>query len=130
MGTQKISINPPPADKKCECCGRHISELKLFKDGKLLMKTFRDFCGCVGASWECWDCIGLNDKEYYKMKNKDELTKIMEEKLDKIKEEKELIIKRCPYCKSDDTYKSNLREGFEYRCNSCGEYIEKIGERK
>lgn len=26
----KISINPPPEDGRCECCRRHISELKPF----------------------------------------------------------------------------------------------------
>ena len=25
-----ININPPPSDGRCECCGRHISELKPF----------------------------------------------------------------------------------------------------
>jgi hypothetical protein len=25
-----IIINPPPGNGKCECCGRHISELKPF----------------------------------------------------------------------------------------------------
>lgn len=46
-----ISINPPPRDKKCECCNRHISKLKLFGGagdplvgdfkGQLLLKNFR-----------------------------------------------------------------------------------------
>jgi hypothetical protein len=26
----RISINPPPAKGRCECCGRHISELEPF----------------------------------------------------------------------------------------------------
>ena len=26
----RININPPPADARCDCCGRHISELKPF----------------------------------------------------------------------------------------------------
>jgi hypothetical protein len=46
-----ININPPPEDGKCECCGRHISELKYFGkagdplvgdfEGSLLVKMFR-----------------------------------------------------------------------------------------
>ncbi len=60
-----ISINPPPRDRACECCGR--KDMKPFGkagdplvgdfDGALLVKTFRGFDGCVGASWECRDCI-------------------------------------------------------------------------
>lgn len=47
----KISINPPPSNKRCEGCGRHISELKPFGkegdplmgnfEGAMLIKTFR-----------------------------------------------------------------------------------------
>jgi hypothetical protein len=47
----RISINPPPGDGRCMCCGRHISELKPFGkagdplvgdfDGALLIKKFR-----------------------------------------------------------------------------------------
>jgi hypothetical protein len=46
-----ININPPPQDGRCDCCGRHISELKPFGkagdplvgdfDGALLIKMFR-----------------------------------------------------------------------------------------
>ncbi len=46
-----VSINPPPGDKRCECCGRHVSELKPFGGagdplvgdfkGASLIKTFR-----------------------------------------------------------------------------------------
>ena len=46
-----ININPPPADGKCNCCGRHINELKPFGkagdplvgdfDGALLVKKYR-----------------------------------------------------------------------------------------
>ena len=46
-----IRINPPPKDRRCECCGKAISELKPFGkegdplngnfDGSLLVKTFR-----------------------------------------------------------------------------------------
>lgn len=47
----KILINPAPSDRKCQRCGKHISELKPFGkegdplvgnfDGALLVKTFR-----------------------------------------------------------------------------------------
>jgi len=46
-----ISINHPPKDGKCDCCHKHVSELKPFGkegdplagnfDGKLLVKLFR-----------------------------------------------------------------------------------------
>jgi hypothetical protein len=46
-----ISLNPPPRDGRCDCCGRHISELKPFGGpgdplvgdftGALLIKKFR-----------------------------------------------------------------------------------------
>jgi hypothetical protein len=46
-----INLNPPPDDGRCECCGKHISELKPFGkagdpvngdfDGAYLVKTFR-----------------------------------------------------------------------------------------
>lgn len=46
-----INLNPPPSDGRCDCCGRHLSELKPFGkagdplvgdfDGELLVKTFR-----------------------------------------------------------------------------------------
>ena len=48
-----MNINPPPRDGKCDCCGRHISELKPFAGpgdpfvgdftGALLVKMFRPF---------------------------------------------------------------------------------------
>ena len=44
-----ILINPPPRDGKCYQCG----------EVKPLRKTFRNNNGCVGASWECEDCIVL-----------------------------------------------------------------------
>jgi hypothetical protein len=49
---RKINLNPPPEDGRCECCGRHISELKPFGgpgdplvgdfSGAYLIKKFRD----------------------------------------------------------------------------------------
>ena len=47
----RVSINPPPEDGRCDCCGRHISELTPFGkagdplvgdfDGELLVKKWR-----------------------------------------------------------------------------------------
>lgn len=75
----KILINPPPSGRRCECCGKHISELKPFGGpgdplvgdfrGALLVKTFRqefpDYRQ-IGASWECRDCIVLSKEKYFK----------------------------------------------------------------
>ena len=71
-----ISINPPPQDGNCEVCGKNVKDLKPFGkegdplvgnfDGALLVKTYRDFAGWISASWECRDCIILNDKDYLK----------------------------------------------------------------
>jgi len=96
-----ISINPPPIDKRCECCYKDIKNLKPFGkagdplvgdfDKQLLVKSFRPMSitpneeqlktltqdeqsmyeqasSTVGASWECRDCIVLDDKEYFKTK--------------------------------------------------------------
>jgi hypothetical protein len=120
-----VNLNPPPKDGRCECCGRHISELKplgkarhpIFGDvgGALLIKRWRKlsphdarpkivhgemfvkwpagtilengmrylieqsgdgqaeeirlyhFSGenKVGASWECRDCLDLDEEEYF-----------------------------------------------------------------
>jgi hypothetical protein len=48
-----LNINPPPSDFRCECCGRHVNELKPFGkagdplvgdfDGALLVKRGRAF---------------------------------------------------------------------------------------
>lgn len=77
-----ILINPPPSDKRCECCKRHISELKPFGgpsdplvgnfSGALLVKNFRRICGegQVDVSWECRDCIVLDNDEYLKKRFK------------------------------------------------------------
>lgn len=84
-----LSINPPPKDLSCECCHRPTEDLTPFPkapNGQKLVKTYRDNCGCVGASWECYDCIGLTDKEYRKRKSEDEFTVMVKEKIDMIKE--------------------------------------------
>jgi hypothetical protein len=121
----RFNINPPPEDCRCDCCGRHISELTPFGkagdplvgdfDGELLVKTWRptfpyneqaekafkhvekimkeeghagedpeDWMikiygkekgqqylnavyayGCIGSSWECRECIVLDEDEYF-----------------------------------------------------------------
>jgi hypothetical protein len=118
------NINPPPKNGRCECCGRHISELRPFGkvrhpifgdlEGALLVKQWRKlppydarpqsihgemivkgptgtllengkkyliersgdgmaeeirlyhFSGenKVGSSWECRDCIDLDEEEF------------------------------------------------------------------
>ena len=86
-----IRINPPPEDFRCECCDRPTEELTPFPkapDGQTLIKTYRNFSGCIGASWECYDCVDLNKEEYNKRRNEDELSKIMREKINKMKMEK------------------------------------------
>ncbi len=113
-----MNINPPPAEGTCDCCGKHISELKPYDNpeypkfiGAYLVKTFRSYlpydkeaelaldeaeANCkegqsprqwliekygeekgndlnimgygsstVSASWECRDCIVLDEKEYF-----------------------------------------------------------------
>ena len=97
----KISINPPPQDSCCECCGRNVKDLKPFGkagdplvgdfDGALLVKTFRSMAlklsnkelnkkfkdvqekgfyiqlmDTISASWECRECIVLNEIDYFK----------------------------------------------------------------
>lgn len=71
----KIYINPPPQDKKCERCGKHISELKPFGkagdplngdfNGALLLKTFRPMCEETIEEYEkiLAECTGDNTEE-------------------------------------------------------------------
>ena len=76
----RITINPPPKDRNCECCGRNNTEIKPFGkagdplvgdfDGALLVKNFRgqdmgDQGGSIWASWECRECFLLKEQEYY-----------------------------------------------------------------
>jgi hypothetical protein len=60
-----ININPPPSDGKCQCCGRHISEVKPFGkagdplvgdfEGALLIKKFRPDGPYDEESEKAWD---------------------------------------------------------------------------
>jgi len=73
MKQKTILINPPPSDGRCEGCGKHISKLKPFGgagdplvgdfNGAILLKTYREYMGCVGASWECRECIVKPDRD-------------------------------------------------------------------
>lgn len=76
-------INPPPVDLHCERCGKAFEDLPDFpaglyykypelrayyvtsmKDGKMIVKLYKMFwedCGCVSASWECYDCARTPD---------------------------------------------------------------------
>jgi len=46
----------------------------------------------------------------------------IETKKEAIEELKKIMV-RCPKCKSDDVYESDLHPLFNHRCNSCGEYF-------
>lgn len=68
----QIYINPPPADRCCEICGKHVKDLPDFErstlvtqEGVKLVKTFRDLylTDWVSASWECATCIRLSDQD-------------------------------------------------------------------
>lgn len=81
-----IILNPAPADKKCERCGKHISELEPFDNpiygGSVLVKTYRamieeeneeyeDILGCISelAEHKGWDnAIFLTEQKYGKQK--------------------------------------------------------------
>jgi len=61
-----ISINPPPRNGNCECCGKNIKDLKPFGkagdplvgdfDGALLVKTFRSM-GPKQSKWKVDDMM-------------------------------------------------------------------------
>ncbi len=80
----KISINPPPRDGNCECCGKNIKELKPFGkagdtlvgdfDGALLVKMFRSLAQRNKKI----------DKEVEKIKDWDELFKSNPKKADRL----------------------------------------------
>lgn len=60
----RININPPPSDGRCNCCGRHISELKPFGkagdplvgdfDGAVLIKMYRPAGPYDAESEKAW----------------------------------------------------------------------------
>ena len=156
-----ININPPSEDGTCDCCGRHISELKPFGkagdplvgdfDGAFLVKTWRrdgpydneavaameeaesfyrnegfkepldwmvrkygkergedlhwkaQFWGSVGSSWECRDCIILNEDGYFaKLRergftnNPEDFIVIPQDELRSIEELREILQKGKP----------------------------------
>jgi len=63
-----IYINPPPQDRKCECCGRHVSDCPELLNGERgLVKDFRSNGGCIGAVWVCRLCLSLPDRTFWKL---------------------------------------------------------------
>jgi hypothetical protein len=78
----KVYINPPPADKKCQRCSKHIDELKPFGkagdplvgdfEGAKLVKTFRcmveedipEFDNILSYMAEKADSRGWENAEY------------------------------------------------------------------
>jgi hypothetical protein len=75
-----FNINPPPQDGRCECCGRHISEVKPFGkagdplagdfDGALLIKKWRPDGPYDENAEKAWDKaekhladVGLKDQD-------------------------------------------------------------------
>jgi hypothetical protein len=73
----RFIINPPPNDERCAGCNKHIDELPECAEEdrsdfagpyihkKKLVKRFREFCEQLEASWECGDCLGLSNEEYW-----------------------------------------------------------------
>lgn len=73
--TDSINADEEP-DVTCECCGKHISQIEPYNgDGiykeAYLIKTFRPCGPCdedgyaeFSSSWECKDCVALNDDQY------------------------------------------------------------------
>lgn len=81
-----IRINPPPIDKKCDCCGKFKGSnlIKNFRKmaPKEILNDFKEkdftnekylialqLVNTVSASWECQDCMQLDDLEYHKIKS-------------------------------------------------------------
>ena len=91
-----ININPPPGDGKCNCCGRHLSELKPFGkagdplvgdfNGALLIKKIRSmfpFNKEVNDTIEAYfkDC---NTREDFEKAKKELIKKFGEEEAEDI----------------------------------------------
>ena len=87
----RILINPPPADRRCSCCRKRVSELKSFGgkgdplvgdfSGAKLVKIFRSMAPRDKEVMETFERI---EKEYYK----DGYTKEKRERLIQAKGEK------------------------------------------
>ena len=127
----RISINPPPSDGRCDCCGRHISELKPFGkagdplvgdfDGALLIKTFRP--------------VGPYDEEAENAV--EEAVKHLADAGFKDKDPLEWLIKKYGKEKGEGFYWSNeayCQTSSSWECRDCAvlyedEYFEKLQER-
>ena len=66
-----ISINPPPEDGRCECCGKHISELNSYGGpgdplkgdftGAKLIKIYRTMAPEGSHSYDISDCLDKDE---------------------------------------------------------------------
>ena len=84
-----IWINPPPEDGRCECCGRHINELKPFGGpgnplvgdfkGAILVKGFRYDFPEVENPFDISDCLekngSLDENKFIKKYGEKELSR-------------------------------------------------------
>jgi len=134
--SQTIWLNPPPDDNRCECCGRHIRELKPFGgpgdplvgdfNGAFLVKHFRDLCGVGQADtcWDCRDCFILDDETYniirFGGRKYKKLLRKPSEPSKMIKSIKEYPSVRVSECKHFDVF--SMPFGFRY-CEKCNSII-------
>lgn len=73
MPTQGTIVRPPPGRLQCEVCQRTPGEVPPFGgpgeplqgdySGAVLVKRRRSK-GLLGSSWECRECIMLNEEDY------------------------------------------------------------------
>ena len=75
MPNKGTIVRPPPGDLRCEVCHRSPDDVPRYGgpghplpadySEAILVKRPRSK-GLLGSSWECRDCIGLNDTEYFR----------------------------------------------------------------
>jgi len=81
------------------------------------MKTYKDLREyLLNLGFKCVDMDNEGNEIFQKDSFKFAIREIEEDF--EIKKER-----KCPDCKSEDTYLTNLRKEFRYRCNNCGEYF-------
>jgi len=72
-----IQINPPEGPF-CSCCGRHLNELPVWDFNGHMVKIVKDYRdegnGQVGHYWVCGFCLGLSDKQFFKLLRTDKTT--------------------------------------------------------
>ena len=124
-----ININPPPSDGRCDCCGRHISELKPFGGpgdplvgnftGSFLVKGYRNL-GSYDADAE---------KAYEEAKNRYEA--------DGFDDPLDWMIDKYGKEKAEDLYYANegyYQVGSSWECRDCmvldmDDYFKKLEHR-